>query len=88
MSPRRTDDASGMFAVGPGGGVAEPADLGRQKVRSAVAADGVRGQGGPIYIDPPFNTGANFSYMATVPDDPEQGRRHGGREDVRQGAER
>lgn len=23
-----------------------------------------------IYIDPPFDTGANFSYMATVPDDP------------------
>src|SRR5579859_6909178 len=23
-----------------------------------------------IYIDPPFATGADFSYMATVPDDP------------------
>ncbi len=23
-----------------------------------------------IYIDPPFNTGADFSYTATVPDDP------------------
>lgn len=25
-----------------------------------------------IYIDPPFDTGANFSYMATVPDDPDE----------------
>jgi DNA modification methylase len=24
-----------------------------------------------IYIDPPFDTGANFSYTATIPDDPE-----------------
>lgn len=24
-----------------------------------------------VYIDPPFDTGANFSYMATVPDDPD-----------------
>src|SRR6266576_6920746 len=24
-----------------------------------------------IYIDPPFATGADFSYMATVPDDPD-----------------
>ncbi len=24
-----------------------------------------------IYIDPPFDTGANFSFTATVPDDPE-----------------
>src|SRR5438552_2315491 len=24
-----------------------------------------------IYIDPPFDTGANFSYTATVPDDPD-----------------
>src|SRR3989441_9577899 len=23
-----------------------------------------------IYIDPPFDTGANFSYTATIPDDP------------------
>src|SRR5919205_1105 len=23
-----------------------------------------------IYIDPPFNTGADFSFSATVPDDP------------------
>jgi adenine-specific DNA-methyltransferase len=23
-----------------------------------------------IYIDPPFDTGANFSFMATVPEDP------------------
>jgi adenine-specific DNA-methyltransferase len=24
-----------------------------------------------IYIDPPFDTGANFSYIATIPDDPD-----------------
>ena len=24
-----------------------------------------------IYIDPPFDTGANFSYVATIPDDPD-----------------
>jgi len=24
-----------------------------------------------IYIDPPFDTGANFSYTATIPDDPD-----------------
>src|SRR6266566_8785084 len=24
-----------------------------------------------IYIDPPFDTGANFAYIATIPDDPE-----------------
>jgi len=24
-----------------------------------------------IYIDPPFDTGANFSYSATIPDDPD-----------------
>src|SRR5262245_27099869 len=24
-----------------------------------------------IYIDPPFDTGADFSFMATVPDDPD-----------------
>src|SRR5262245_48637038 len=24
-----------------------------------------------VYIDPPFDTGANFSYTARVPDDPE-----------------
>ena len=28
-----------------------------------------------IYIDPPFDTGADFSFTATVPDDPELGRR-------------
>ena len=28
-----------------------------------------------IYIDPPFDTGADFSFTATVPDDPEVGRR-------------
>src|ERR1700688_4465666 len=26
-----------------------------------------------IYIDPPFDTGANFSFTATVPDEPENG---------------
>jgi hypothetical protein len=26
-----------------------------------------------IYIDPPFDTGADFSFTATVPDDPESG---------------
>jgi len=26
-----------------------------------------------IYIDPPFDTGANFSYLATIPDAPERG---------------
>lgn len=24
-----------------------------------------------IYIDPPFDTGADFSYTATIPDDPD-----------------
>ncbi|MGH7514079.1 MAG: DNA methyltransferase [Gemmatimonadales bacterium] len=24
-----------------------------------------------VYIDPPFDTGANFSYLATIPDDPD-----------------
>src|SRR6266511_6269140 len=24
----------------------------------------------PVYIDPPFDTGANFSFLATVPSDP------------------
>ena len=26
-----------------------------------------------IYIDPPFDTGTNFSYLATIPDAPERG---------------
>jgi DNA modification methylase len=29
------------------------------------------GKVGLVYIDPPFDTGANFSYIATIPDDPE-----------------
>ena len=29
------------------------------------------GQVNLIYIDPPFDTGADFSFMATVPDDPD-----------------
>jgi DNA modification methylase len=29
-----------------------------------------------IYIDPPFDTGADFSFTATVPDEPKNGERH------------
>ena len=31
-----------------------------------------------IYIDPPFDTGANFSFTATIPDDPESDEEGGG----------
>ncbi len=31
-----------------------------------------------LYIDPPFDTGANFSYTATIPDDPEEEGEQGG----------
>jgi adenine-specific DNA-methyltransferase len=29
-----------------------------------------------IYIDPPFDTGADFSFTATVPDEPQNGERN------------
>ena len=29
------------------------------------------GKVNPIYIDPPFDTGADFSFKATIPDNPE-----------------
>ena len=35
------------------------------------------GKASLIYVDPPFDTGANFSYTATIPDDPESNGGHG-----------
>jgi hypothetical protein len=31
-----------------------------------------------VYVDPPFATGANFSYTATIPDDPDTDGARGG----------
>ncbi len=47
--------------------MAQPSDLGRQEVRPAVAARRVRWAVDLIYIDPPFATGADFSFSAAVP---------------------
>jgi len=51
--------------------MAQPADLGRQEIRASIASSRIRGQGNLIYIDPPFDTGADFSFTATVPENPD-----------------
>ncbi len=43
----------------------------KKYVLPALLAEGFAGQVGLIYIDPPFNVGADFSFTATIPDDPE-----------------
>jgi 16S rRNA G966 N2-methylase RsmD len=52
--------------------MAQPADLGRQEICAAVAAGRCwpllaefAGKVNLIYIDPPFDTGADFSFTAT-----------------------
>ena len=52
-------------------GMAEPADLGRQEIRAAVLLAEFAGKVNLVYIDPPFDTGADFSFTATVPEDPD-----------------
>jgi adenine specific DNA methylase Mod len=45
--------------------------LGRQEICAAVTTGRVAGKVNLIYIDPPFDTGADFSFNASVPDDPD-----------------
>ncbi len=47
--------------------MAQPAHLGRQEVRPPSLLDEFAGKVNLIYIDPPFDTGADFSYTATIP---------------------
>ena len=52
--------------------MAQSTDLGRQEICAAVAvAPEFAGKINLIYSDPPFDTGANFSFTATVPDHPD-----------------
>jgi adenine-specific DNA-methyltransferase len=51
--------------------VAEPAHLGDKKYVLPALLDEFAGQVNLIYIDPPFDTGADFSFTATVPSAPE-----------------
>ena len=43
----------------------------RYVLPSLLVDPDVRGKVNLIYIDPPFDTGADFSYTASIPDDPE-----------------
>jgi adenine-specific DNA-methyltransferase len=52
--------------------LAQPAYLGRQEVRpSESLLTEFAGKVNLIYIDPPFNVGSDFSFTATIADNPE-----------------
>src|SRR6267143_7119411 len=59
---------SGAFCQRARHGMAQPADLGDKKYVLPSLLPEFAGKVGLIYIDPPFNTDADFSFTTDIPD--------------------